>query len=1075
MFIGVLVVNVTWRGKTYVGTLLDCTKNDWASPRFCDSPTSDLEMRTPKNRGKRGRAGTATPLSDPGVIDTSKSSSAKLRNGAKGRRGVTNAAFVTPVSPLKPDQWSKRKTRGSETESQEESSSATKSTKRLKLNKDSSGRQAGSPAPSGSVENSGPFSPALIECPEPNCSKKYKHINGLRYHQSHAHSNNFAAEDSDSNMSTASNTNLNSMAESSGPNDEIPGDARIDVDAIEASGAESNSAPTTPVKKQILKTSDVNDKDKRDEVVDMDTGSNRDSELKTAVPNKLLSGAVGKEKEDVEKGTDKDESPGNKEKELPMTGISSRTPILTVPTLPFMSLQNRNQLHSSHRTGNLETDKPNRDHETNVMTKIGTGSNSASVTPSKGISWQPHAISPFHTQPQNLNIPVTLNVPMGSSITGRDHDKGSKDPKSSSSTSGGSISKKPKHKKKSKEKSDKERDRDRDGKSKSTSDYMSRDTIKPGLFSPNAMQRDKEREDRRGFKGDELSPRREADNGGAHSGDNPQSPAYSDISDANDSGPESDMNLDGKEQPGKNPSGGELKKEGTGGQNLSSFYSPFYTPMESPYGSSNPAGQVKSQERNSGGPGGSGSAGGGGGPPVDDPGAEKFKSKSSTSLPQHISGHMEDRRTSPKLEYHHPKYLSSQQHYFPYPYPNYHFDQYSGLIPENAYSHNRSIMEEKERESEDHRVRLNSKGRMSSESVKEEPPTNLSSAKLDSDRGNSHRSSGMEDKGPSQPTDSKSDFNSEYQEPKRHGASGVSPYSHTSSSKHSKESRREREERHSKDAEGKEAGKVSSRSSSQEQSSRHRSMDGGSNERNNEKESKNEGSKPTMETQGPPPPPTAGSYAYFPQSYLQGNPYTLPFDPNHHIFRQVMVPSPYPGSPYMHPGNIPRFSQPPSSTPLPEDLSRSNPAAPPPKPLDILQHHAAQYFASHKIHELQERALKSPSPQINPNRDCSGPNQSGGIANLSSTPASPSPSQGRGNIGTGSTNAERKQPTDLTKDVKPSINPLAGSGPGTESSRSPPIHHVHTHMHSHTHIGYPIIPTVPPQYSPNLTHYGGEQ
>ncbi|KAI8496054.1 hypothetical protein Bbelb_264700, partial [Branchiostoma belcheri] len=29
---GVLVVNVTWRNKTYVGTLLDCTRHDWAPP-----------------------------------------------------------------------------------------------------------------------------------------------------------------------------------------------------------------------------------------------------------------------------------------------------------------------------------------------------------------------------------------------------------------------------------------------------------------------------------------------------------------------------------------------------------------------------------------------------------------------------------------------------------------------------------------------------------------------------------------------------------------------------------------------------------------------------------------------------------------------------------------------------------------------------------------------------------------------------------------------------------------------------------------------------------------------------------
>lgn len=33
-FSGMLVVNVTWRNKTYVGTLLDCTRHDWAPPRY---------------------------------------------------------------------------------------------------------------------------------------------------------------------------------------------------------------------------------------------------------------------------------------------------------------------------------------------------------------------------------------------------------------------------------------------------------------------------------------------------------------------------------------------------------------------------------------------------------------------------------------------------------------------------------------------------------------------------------------------------------------------------------------------------------------------------------------------------------------------------------------------------------------------------------------------------------------------------------------------------------------------------------------------------------------------------------
>ena len=55
LILGVLVINVTWRGKTYVGTLLDSTRhvNQWAPPRDSDSPVSD--SRAPKGRGKRGR------------------------------------------------------------------------------------------------------------------------------------------------------------------------------------------------------------------------------------------------------------------------------------------------------------------------------------------------------------------------------------------------------------------------------------------------------------------------------------------------------------------------------------------------------------------------------------------------------------------------------------------------------------------------------------------------------------------------------------------------------------------------------------------------------------------------------------------------------------------------------------------------------------------------------------------------------------------------------------------------------------------------------------------------------------
>lgn len=41
--------------------------------------------------------------------------------------------------------------------------------------------------PGGGCASSTPPPPILIDCPYPNCTKRYKHINGLRYHQTHAH------------------------------------------------------------------------------------------------------------------------------------------------------------------------------------------------------------------------------------------------------------------------------------------------------------------------------------------------------------------------------------------------------------------------------------------------------------------------------------------------------------------------------------------------------------------------------------------------------------------------------------------------------------------------------------------------------------------------------------------------------------------------------------------------------------------------------------------------------------------------------------------------------------------------
>ncbi|XP_042307438.1 zinc finger protein 608 isoform X1 [Sceloporus undulatus] len=193
---GVLVVNVTWRNKTYVGTLLDCTKHDWAPPRFCESPTSDLEMRGGRGRGKRARsaAATTTPGTDVSFTE-SRGLQNKNRGGAngKGRRGSLNSSGRrTPpncaiedikISPLSTN---KRKNKPPMELDLNSSSEDNKSGKRVRTNSRSTPT-----TPQGKPETTfldqGCSSPVLIDCPHPNCNKKYKHINGLRYHQAHAH------------------------------------------------------------------------------------------------------------------------------------------------------------------------------------------------------------------------------------------------------------------------------------------------------------------------------------------------------------------------------------------------------------------------------------------------------------------------------------------------------------------------------------------------------------------------------------------------------------------------------------------------------------------------------------------------------------------------------------------------------------------------------------------------------------------------------------------------------------------------------------------------------------------------
>ncbi|KAA0202444.1 hypothetical protein HAZT_HAZT006297, partial [Hyalella azteca] len=232
---GVLVVNVTWRGKTYVGTLLDCTQHDWAPPRFCDSPnTEDMDSRTPKGRGKRGRYGggnvqtsqssgtsgagssaisgssggnggnnqtssnstSNTSTNDVGNVTETRSGKVRGNQPQKGRRGGGNNSGNSFATPNSPQNTAANKRKGRDTDVL--NSNDLKNKKGRMSGKITDGSADNSPDNSNSAsqaaDDAAPLtvsspaqSPQYIECPEPNCSKKYKHMNGLKYHQNHAH------------------------------------------------------------------------------------------------------------------------------------------------------------------------------------------------------------------------------------------------------------------------------------------------------------------------------------------------------------------------------------------------------------------------------------------------------------------------------------------------------------------------------------------------------------------------------------------------------------------------------------------------------------------------------------------------------------------------------------------------------------------------------------------------------------------------------------------------------------------------------------------------------------------------
>ena len=247
-------------------------------------------------------------------------------------------------------------------------------------------------------------------------------------------------------------------------------------------------------------------------------------------------------------------------------------------------------------------------------------------------------------------------------------------------------------------------------------------------------------------------------------------------------------------------------------------------------------------------------------------------------------------------------------------------------------------------------------------------------------------------------------------------------------------------------------------------------------------EAKDEGAKPTMETRGPPP-ATANPFGWPPSALMRPGMPGLPYDPLMAGAVNPLLLAGSQGNPFGAAGGaylaqlqrMPGFNAAaaaelmrqagpfglgppqtsgsgPGSGSTPEDLSRA-------KALDLIQQHAMQISNSHKIHELQERALKSPQ---------------GSSRERTTTPKSSAPSPSLGRKGTPSPRPSPRPPPASSSGPSPlsaSSNPAA-SGGGRAGS-PPSLHHVHTHTHTHFGLGYPLLPppaAVPPLSAPPAAH-----
>lgn len=157
-----------------------------------DSPTSDIDGRTPKGRGKRGRTCVNASRSDMNSSDR------KLRSNrcttGKATTGQSSGGSGSPVRSESGGTLPPKRPRGVDAAPASASNSD---------GSRANSKSSRSDSRTSNAEFDTAIGDSLIECPAPNCSKKYRHANGLRYHQSRAHPDMAVMNDEDENNEDA--------------------------------------------------------------------------------------------------------------------------------------------------------------------------------------------------------------------------------------------------------------------------------------------------------------------------------------------------------------------------------------------------------------------------------------------------------------------------------------------------------------------------------------------------------------------------------------------------------------------------------------------------------------------------------------------------------------------------------------------------------------------------------------------------------------------------------------------------------------------------------------------------------